>query len=338
MARNGSCPPEETRMRRFARVLGFVAGVLSLAAAAQPDYPSRPVKFVIPYGPGGATDLIARYMAPKLQEILGQPFIVENKPGASGNIALELVAKAPADGYTLMVGNVSTNTINESAFAGTLQIKPSRDLVGITRLIEIPHVVVANGAFAPNSVTEMVQWAKRNPGKLNYASASIGSYPHLDMVKLVRASGIDATHIPYKGGAGQMVPALLSGEVEVAFINLSSTIEHIKSGRLKALASTTAARNPDLPNVATLGEQGYAGIGTNAWQGAFAPAGTPKAVMDKLYAAMAAVLSKPEVKEQLAKQLMTVSLSASPQEFNDQVRAETQGWGEFIRDNKIKVE
>ena len=325
-------------MRRFARMLVFAAGLLPLAVAAQVDYPARPVKFIIPYGPGGATDIIARYMAPKLQEILGQPLIVENKPGASGNIALELVAKAPADGYTLMIGNVSTNTINESAFAGTLQIKPSRDLVGITRLIEIPHVVVANGGFAPNSVTEMIQWARRNPGKLNYASASIGSYPHLDMVKLVRASGIDATHIPYKGGAGQMVPALLSGEVQVAFINQSSTIEHIKTGRLKALAVTTAARSPDMPNVATLAEQGYPGIGTNAWQGAFAPAGTPKAIIDKLHAAMSAILSKPEMKEQLAKQLMTVSLSGSPQEFNDQVRTETQAWGEFIRENKIKVE
>jgi|KBSSwiStaDraftv2_1062776.scaffolds.fasta_scaffold92410_3 tripartite-type tricarboxylate transporter receptor subunit TctC len=325
-------------MRPFVRILAFVVAWLSLGAAAQTDYPNRPVKIIIPYGPAGATDIIARYLAPKLQDLLGQPFVIENKPGASGNIALELVAKSPPDGYTLMVGNVSTNTINESAFASTLQIKPSRDLVGITRLIEIPHVVIANAAFPPNSVIEMVKWAKANPGKLNYASASIGSYPHLDMVKLARAADIDAVHIPYKGGAGQMVPALLSGEVQVAFINQSSTIEHVKAGRLKALAVTTTTRSPDLPNVATLAEQGYPGIGTNAWQGAFAPAGTPKAIVDKLQAAMAAILSRPEVKDQLAKQLMTVSLSASSQEFNEQVRAETQAWGEFLRENRIKVE
>ncbi|MGZ5097896.1 MAG: Bug family tripartite tricarboxylate transporter substrate binding protein [Usitatibacter sp.] len=318
-----------------------VAGLLfSLAAAAQPadTYPSRPVKILVPYGPGGATDIIARHIAIKLQDVLGQPFVVENKPGASGNIAMELVAKAPADGYTLLVGNVSTNAINETAFAHTLQIKPSRDLAGITRLIEIPHLVAGATSFAPNSVVEMVEWARRNPGKLNYASASIGSYPHLDMLRLIKATGIQATHIPYKGGAGQMVPALLSGEVQVAFINLASTGEQIKAGRLKALAATTPERLPELPNVATMAEQGYAGIGTNAWQGLFAPAATPRPIIDKLFAAVSGVLSRPEMKEMLARQLMTVSLSASPQEFTDQVRAETQSWGDFIRENKIKVD
>ncbi|MGZ5584884.1 MAG: Bug family tripartite tricarboxylate transporter substrate binding protein [Usitatibacter sp.] len=326
-------------MRRTA--LAAIAGLLfSLAAAAQPadTYPSRPVKILVPYGPGGATDIIARHIAIKLQDVLGQPFVVENKPGASGNIALELVAKAPADGYTLLVGNVSTNAINETAFAHTLQIKPSRDLAGITRLIEIPHLVAGATSFAPNSVVEMVEWARRNPGKLNYASASIGSYPHLDMLRLIKATGIEATHIPYKGGAGQMVPALLSGEVQVAFINLASTGEQIKAGRLKALAATTQERLPELPNVATMAEQGYPGIGTNAWQGLFAPAATPKPIVDKLFAAVSGVLSRPEMKEMLARQLMTVSLSASPQEFTDQVRAETQSWGDFIRENKIKVD
>jgi tripartite-type tricarboxylate transporter receptor subunit TctC len=320
--------------------LAAIAGFLALAAAAQPTdpYPSRPIKIMVPYGPGGATDIIARHIANKLQDVLGQPLVVENKPGASGNIALELVAKAPADGYTLLVGNVSTNAINETAFAHTLQIKPSRDLVGITRLIEIPHLVAGAVSFAPNSVVEMIEWARRNPGKLNYASASIGSYPHLDMLRLIKATGIEATHIPYKGGAGQMVPALLSGEVQVAFINLASTGEQIKAGRIKALAATTAQRLPELPNVATMAEQGYPGIGTNAWQGLFAPANTPKPIIDKLFAAVTSVLSRPEMKEMLARQLMTVSLSASPHEFTEQVRAETQSWGDFIRENKIKVD
>jgi tripartite-type tricarboxylate transporter receptor subunit TctC len=327
-------------MGRFACALALVTAWLPLAAGAQPaePYPSRTVKIMVPYGPGGATDIIARHLATKLQDVLGQPFVVENKPGASGNIALELVAKAPADGYTLLVGNVSTNAINETAFAHTLQIKPSRDLAGVTRLIEIPHLVAGAVSFAPNTVVEMIEWAKRNPGKLNYASASIGSYPHLDMLRLIKASGIEATHIPYKGGAGQMVPALLSGEVQVAFINLASTGEQIKAGRIKALAATTPERLPELPNVPTMAEQGYAGIGTNAWQGLFAPAATPKPIVDKLFAAVASVLSRPEMKEMLARQLMTVSLSASPQAFTEQVRAETQSWGDFIRENKIKVD
>ena len=326
-------------MGRFASALAVIAALLPLSAVGQAaDYPSRPVRILVPYAPGGVTDIIARHLAPKLQEVLGQPFVVENRPGASGNIALELAAKAPPDGYTLFVGNVSTNAINETTFAHTLQIRPSHDLVGVTKLVETPHVVVANPSFPPNTIAEMIEWTKRNPGKLNYASAGIGSYPHLDMLKFEKAAGIDATHIPYKGGAGQMLPALMSGEVQVAFINLASTGEQIKAGRLKVLAATTPVRVPELPTVATMAEQGYAGIGTNAWQGMFAPAATPKPIIDKIYAAVASVLSRPEMKDMLARQLMIVSVSASPQEFTDQVRSETQSWGDFIRENHIKVD
>ncbi|MGZ5597588.1 MAG: Bug family tripartite tricarboxylate transporter substrate binding protein [Usitatibacter sp.] len=326
-------------MGRFASAFAVIAALLPLAAAGQAtDYPSRPVKIIVPYGPGGVTDIIARHLAPKLQEMLGQSFVVDNRPGASGNIALELVAKAPPDGYTLLVGNVSTNAINETLFASTLQIRPSRDLVGISKLVETPHVVVANPAFPPNTIAEMIEWAKRNPGKLNYASAGIGSYPHLDMLKFAKAAGIQATHIPYKGGAGQMTPALMSGEVQVSFINLASTSAQIKAGRLKVLAATTPARHPQLPDVATMAEQGFPGIGTNAWQGMFAPAGTPKAILDKLHAAVVAILTRPEMREMLAGQLMIVAVSGSPQEFTAEVRAETQSWGEFVRENHVGID
>ena len=319
--------------------LAAIAACLALAASAQPSgYPNHPVKILVPYAPGGVTDIIARHLAPRLEQALGQPFVVENRPGASGNLALEATAKAEPDGYTLLIGNVSTNTINESTFAQTLHIKPSRDLVGITKLVETPHVVVAAVAFPPNNIAELVDWAKKNPGKLNYASAGIGSYPHLDMLRFCKAAGIEATHIPYKGGAGQMVPALLSNEVQVSFINLASTGEHITAGKLKALAVTTAERQPQLPNVATMAEQGYPGIGTNAWQGMFAPAGTPKAIVDKLHDAVAAILNKPEVRDMLAAQLMTVAVSPSSREFNEQVRAETREWGDFVRVNQVKIE
>ncbi|TMG98133.1 MAG: tripartite tricarboxylate transporter substrate binding protein [Betaproteobacteria bacterium] len=318
----------------------LIAALLPMLAAAQTgdSYPNRPVKLLIPYAPGGATDIIARDISPKLQEVLGQPFVVDNRPGASGNIALEAAAKAPPDGYTLEVGNVSTNAINESTFANVLPIKPSRDLVGISKLVEIPHVLVAAMSFPPNSVAEMIEWAKRNPGKLNYASAGLGTYPQLDMLRLLKVAGIEATHIPYKGGAGQMLPALMSGEVQVSFINLASTIEQIRAGRLKALATTMPTRVPELPSVPTMAEQGFPDIGTNAWQGLFAPAATPKPILDKLHAAVVAVLSRPEMKELLAQQMMAVAVSKSPQEFTEQVRAETQAWSEVVRDNKIKIE
>jgi tripartite-type tricarboxylate transporter receptor subunit TctC len=324
--------------RHFAPAVAVALLPLLAAAQSADPYPNRPVRMLIPYAPGGATDIIARHISPKLQEALGQPFVVDNRPGASGNIALEAAAKATPDGYTLLVGNVSTNAINESTFADMLQTKPSRDLVGISKLVEIPHVVVAAPTFPPNSIAEMIEWAKRNPGKLNYASAGLGTYPQLDMLRLLKAAGIEATHIPYKGGAAQMLPALMTGEVQVAFINLASTIEQIKAGRLKVIATTMPTRLAELPNVPTMAEQGFPGIGTNAWQGLFAPAATPKPVVDKLYAAVVTVLSRPEMKEMLARQLMTVAVSASPQEFTDQVRAETQSWSAFVRENKVKIE
>ena len=323
-------------------IVRFITALLLLAAAfpaaAQDGYPSRTVRMLVPYAPGGATDIIARIVGAKLTESLGQSFIVENRPGANGNLALEATAKAPSDGYTLLVGNVSTNAINESIYASQLSIRPSQDLIGITKLVEIPHIVVASASFPPNSIRELVALAKKEPGKINFASVGMGSYPHLDMERLMKAAGIELTHVPYKGGAGQAIPAMIGGEVQLAFFNMASLLPHIKSGRLKALAAIPAQRLPELPNVPTLAEQGFPGIGTNAWQGLFAPAATPKPVVDKLYAAVAAVLNKPEEKEDLARKMMAVSVSPSPQEFTSLVRKETLGWAEFVRDAKIKID
>jgi len=327
------------RITRPAAVIAALA-VLPLPGLAQPadSYPGRSVRILVPYAPGGATDIIARIVAAKLTESLSQTFVVENRTGASGNLALEAVAKAPADGYTLFVGNVSTNTINENTFASTLTIKPSRDLVGIAKLVEIPHIIATTANFPANSVADLVALAKKEPGKINYASAGLGSYPHLDMEKLQKAAGITLTHIPYKGGAGQMIPAIIAGEAPVAFLNLSSALPQIRGGRLKAIATTAPSRLPELPNVATMAEQGYPGIGTNAWQGMFAPAATPKPVIDKIYQSVAAVLSNAEMKEQLSKQMLDVTLSTSPAQFQQLVEKETQAWGDFLREAKIKIE
>ena len=332
--------PRNRSWMRAIRALAIVtiAAALPPAVAAQDSYPSRPVKLLVPYAPGGATDIIARQLASKLEQALGQPFVVENRAGASGNIALEAAAKAAPDGYTLLVGNVSTNAINESTFAGVMQTKPSHDLVGISKLVEIPHVFVAATSFPPNTVGEVIDWAKKNPGKLNYASAGIGTYPHLDMLRFAKAAGIQLTHVPYKGGAGQMLPALMSGEVQLSFINLASTIEQIRAGRVKAIATTMPTRLAELPNVPTMAEQGFPGIGTNAWQALFAPAATPKPILDKLHAAVAAVLSKPDMKEALAKQMMTVALSPSPEAFTEEVKTETASWSQVVAEHKVKIE
>lgn len=308
------------------------------AALAQDAYPSRTVKILVPYAPGGATDIIARIVAAKLTDSLGQSFVVENKPGANGNLALEAAARAAPDGYTLLVGNVSTNAINESVYAKELTIKPTRDLVGVTKLVEIPHIVVANAAFPPNTIAELIAAAKKEPGKINFASVGVGSYPHLDMERFMRAAGIQMTHVPYKGGAGPVIPAMISGEVQVGFFNLASFLPHLKAGKVKALAVVPAQRIPELPNVPTLTEQGYPGIGTNAWQGMFAPASTPKPVVQKLYQSVAAVLGKPEMKADLAKKMLTVTLSASPEDFQKLVVKETHDWGRFLQQAKLKLQ
>jgi tripartite-type tricarboxylate transporter receptor subunit TctC len=327
---------------QFARIASlFAAAALAASAGAAQSaekFPERPVRLIVPYAPGGATDITARLLQTGISELWGQPVIVDNRAGASGTIAIELAAKSPPDGYTLQVGNVSTNAINENIYTEQLTIKPSRDLVGVTKLVEIPHIVVANASFPANNIAELIAAAKKEPGKINFASVGIGSYPHLDMERLMRAAHIELTHVPYKGGAGQAIPAMIAGEVQVAFFNMASLLPHIKSGRLKALAAVPAERLPELPNVPTLAEQGYPGIGTNAWQGLFAPAATPKPVVDKLYRSVAAALNAPEMKEGLAKKMLTVTVSASPEDFQKLVVKETQDWGSFLRQAKIKIE
>ena len=326
----------KTRSGFFPTLVWLFCFAAAFPVAAQDAYPSKPVRILVPYAPGGATDIIARIVAAKLTESLGQSFIVENRVGANGNICLEATAKAAPDGYTLMVGNVSTNAINESIYAAQLTIRPSRDLVAVTKLVEVPHIVVANAALPASNIAELVALAKKEPGKLNFASVGMGSYPHLDMERFMKASGTQMTHVPYKGGAGQAIPAMIGGEVQLAFFNMASLLPHIKSGRLKALAAIPAQRIPELPNVPTLAEQGYAGIGTNAWQGLFAPAATPKPVLDKLHSSVAAVLARE--KAGLAEKMLTVEVSPSPAQFTDQVRRETQAWSEFVRSAGIKVE
>src|SRR5256714_4440484 len=275
----------------------ILLGLLFAGSALAQAYPSRTVKIIVPYAPGGSTDIIGRIVAQRLTESPGQSFLVDNRPGASGNLALEAVAKAPPDGYTLLVGNVSTNAINENTFAQQLSIKPSRDLVGVAKLIEIPHIVAAAPSFPPSSIAELIAEARRNPGRINYASAGLGSYPHLDIFFFKQKTAYEMTHVPYKGGAGQMIPSIIAGETQVAFLNLASTLPHIRAGRMKALATAMPSRLAELPEVPTLAELGFAGIGTNAWQGMFAPAATPKPVLDKLYGSIAALPSHPQKEE-----------------------------------------
>jgi|SRR5688572_17044772 tripartite-type tricarboxylate transporter receptor subunit TctC len=324
-----------TRMAGLLIAAAFAVGV-PLAQAAE-KFPQRPVRFIVPYAPGGATDITARLLQQGISELWGQPVIVENRPGASGNIALELAAHSSPDGYTLQVGNVSTNAINETTFAA-LKIKPSRDLTGVTNLIQLPHLWVVSTNVPASSLKEFADYAKKSSGKLNYGSAGVGSYPHLDAVKLLKHMGVELTHVPYKGGAGQMIPAIMGNEIQFMFINLASSLPNIRAGRIKPLATTWDTRRPELPNVPTVAEAGYPGFGTNAWNGLFAPAGIPKPLLNRIHADVVKVMESPATKEALAKVFMTGIVNRSPEEFQRFVVQEIKTWGKIVVENNIKVE
>jgi tripartite-type tricarboxylate transporter receptor subunit TctC len=292
---------------------------------------------IVPYAPGGATDITARQLQTRLTKVWGQNIIIDNRPGASGNIALDLAARAAPDGYTLFVGNVSTNAINETTFR-SLKVKPSRDLTGVTNLIQLPHLWVVNPTIPANTLKELVQYVKTTGAKLNYGSAGVGAYPHLDAVKFLKIAGIEMTHVPFKGGAGQMIPAIIGNEVQFMFINMASSLPHIRTGRIKPLAITTLKRRPELPNVPTTAESGFPGVGTNAWNGLFAPAGIPKPLLNRIHADVVKVMESPAMKEQLSKVFMTVVVNKSPEEFQQFVLQEIRDWGKVVIENNIRIE
>lgn len=322
--------------------VGSLLAAAALAAApvvahAAEKFPSKPVRLIVPYAPGGATDITARLLQNGISELWGQPVIVDNRAGASGNIALEMAAKAPADGYTLQVGNVSTNAINETTFA-SLKIKPSRDLTGVTNLIQLPHLWVVSPSVPANSLREFVDYVKKSPTRLNYGSAGVGSYPHLDAAKLLKHAGIEMTHVPYKGGAAGMLTGAMSNEVQLIFINLASSLSNIRAGRLKALATTWPTRRPELPNVPTVAEAGFPGYGTNAWNGLFAPAGIPKPLLRQIHDDVLKVMDMPATKDALAKVYMTAVVNKTPEEFQKFVLEEIKAWSKVAAENHIKVE
>ena len=325
------------------RTISLLAVVLSAAVsaanAAQADvqnFPIRPIRLVVPYAPGGATDIVARVLAPKLGERLGQQIVVDNRAGAAGNIAVELVATAQPDGYTLLIGNISTNAINPILFASKAKVNAIRDLTGVTLLVSIPNLILGGPKVPANTLKEAIAYAKERPGQLNY-SAPLGSYSHLDMLAFTAAAGIKMVHLPSKG-AGETLPALMRGEAHITESNVASNIGAIKAGQIKAYAVTAAKRVADLPEVPTMAEAGFPGIGSLNWNGMFAPARTPRHVIDKLFAATVAVLKEPEMQEFMAKRSIPLTLSASPAEFNAYVQSEMKRWEKIIKDNQVRID
>jgi tripartite-type tricarboxylate transporter receptor subunit TctC len=325
-------------MRLSAGLMAFV-GSMAAALAAQPaeqNYPTRPVRMLIPFAPGGATDIIARVLEPTLTKRLGQQIVIDNRSGAAGNIAVELVAQAPADGYTLLVGNISTNSINPHLFAGRTKVNALRDLAPISKLVAIPNFILGSPKLPAATLKEALAYAKARPGQLNY-QAPLGSYSHLDMLALTAAAGVKMVHLPSKG-AGETLTAMLRGDIHITESNVASNIGSVRAGQVKAFAVTSEKRLADLPDIPTMAEAGFPGIGSLNWNGLFAPTRTPRPIIVKLHADTVAAMKELDADGSLAKRALPVSLSASPDEFAAFVNAEAKRWEKIIRDNNVKID
>jgi tripartite-type tricarboxylate transporter receptor subunit TctC len=306
-------------------------------ALGQGAYPNRPVKMIVPFAPGGASDFVARIVSPKLAELLGQQIIVDNRAGASGNIGLDAGAHAAPDGYTIFLGNIGTIAINPGVFK-TMPVDTRKDLVAVTLVAEVPSILVANPSLAAADVASLVTLAKAKPGALNFASPGPSTLNRLEMEWFMRMAKIDMMHIPYKGGAGPAVTGLLGGETQVMFVTLTSAMAFVQAGRLKPLAVTTKQRLEALAQVPTMIEAGYPEMVSSSWQGVFVPAGTPRPVISKLHAALVAAFDSADVKQKLAVGGAVVVTSRTPEDFAAFVNAEVSKWGQVARDAGVTAE
>jgi tripartite-type tricarboxylate transporter receptor subunit TctC len=320
-------------------LVGIALAALAGPVAAQEKFPSRPVKILVPYAPGGATDIVARVIAENMRTTLGQNVLVENKPGAFGIVAIEELARSRPDGYTLMVGNVSTNAITPILFKQKMSFDYEASVIPVTRLADLPAFLIATTKdFPPKTVPEFVAYAKQNSGTMQYATVGVGSFPHYDMIMFEKKAGLQLTDVPYKGGAGEAVSKLASGEVQAAFLNVATTGGMIRSGHLRPLAVVSSVRLPDYPDVPTMAEAGYPGIGTEQWQTLFARAGTPPEVLDMLFKAAVDALKSEQARKIFAPQYIRVIPSESPAEAATWLKKDSEHWRDVVRIGNLKVD
>jgi tripartite-type tricarboxylate transporter receptor subunit TctC len=317
--------------------LHLAAGAAALPAVSRfawaQAYPTRPVRVIVGITPGGAPDIVARLMGQWLSERLGQPFIIENRPGGGGNIATEAVVRAPADGYTLLLVR-APNAINTTLY-DKLSFNFLRDIAPVAGITRERPVMVVHPSLPAKTVPEFIAYAKANPGKISMASAGSGTVPHMAGELFKMMAGVDLVHVPYRGG-GQVMTDLISGQVQVSFIGLTVAIEHIKSGKVRALAVTTATRSEALPDLPIVGEF-VPGYEASAWFGIGAPKNTPTEIVDKLNNEINAALADPTIKARLA-DLGGVPMPMSPAEFGKFIAEETEKWGKVIRALNIKAD
>ncbi|MEP9377677.1 tripartite tricarboxylate transporter substrate binding protein [Aquabacter sp. CN5-332] len=322
------------------RLLAIAALSLAITCGARAEtYPNRLVTIVVPYAPGGATDIVARTLADQFSKMFNQSFIVANKPGAFGLTAMQEIVRQNPDGYNMYVGNVSTNAITPLLFSKKMPFKYDESLQLVAKLAEIPGVLVSTTVnFEPKTFAELVEYAKKNPGKLNYASPGIGSYPHYDTEMLNRAAGIEVLHIPLKGGASEMVTSLISGETQYGFVNVATAESMMKAGRLRALAVVAPERLKNLPNVPTMAEVGYPNIGTLQWQALYVRAGTPAPIVNTLFKAATDVMRSEQTARSLEPAGVVLSPSKSPQQAAEWQNGEFAKWRAITSEIKVDLD
>jgi tripartite-type tricarboxylate transporter receptor subunit TctC len=314
-------------------LLALLAANGHAAAEDTTNYPTRPIHIIVPFAPGGASDFAIRLIQPAMEKALGQTLVIDNRTGAAGNVGMELAARATPDGYTLFLGNIGTVAINPHFFP-ELKVAPERDFIPISLAAETPGIVVASEKFPPNSLKEMIVYAKANPGKINYAAAGVSTLNTLAMEQFRHRLGLQMTQVPYKGGAGPAVVDLLAGNVDVMFVTLSSAAQFVKAGKLKGFAVTTKERVETLPDVPSVVELGFPEDVSGSWQGLFAVAGTPAPIIAKLHAAVLKAMADPDVRKHMIAASMVPTSSPTPDSFKAFVAAESAKWKTVVEQIK----
>jgi tripartite-type tricarboxylate transporter receptor subunit TctC len=322
---------------KFLLFAAAAASCLPLASseARGQSYPSKPIRFIVPYAPGGSANMVARTVAQKMTGPLGQQVVVDNRPGANGQIGMDIVAKAAPDGYTVVLGYISNLAIDPSLYA-KLSFDPVKDFAPITELVSTLNVLVVHPSVPAKNLKEMIAYAKANPDKMNFSSSGIGSVGHLTGELLNRQAGIHMVHVQYKG-SGQAVIDLLAGQVQAMFSGFSSTLQQIRAGKLKAIAVTSARRSPAAPDIPTIAESGFPGFEATAWHGMLAPAGTPRPVISRLHDEAVKALAAPDVQERLAALGFDV-VGSTPEEFRGYIQSEIRKWAPVVKASGVKPE
>ena len=314
--------------------IALAAAALTFAGSAFAQaFPSKPIRIVIPFVAGGPSDTVGRAIGSKFQEFLGQPAVVENRPGANGAIAAEFVAKSDPDGYTILVGSIGVFSINAALYKD-LRYDPVRDFAPITLAVTNPNVLVTKLDFGPRSVKELVDFAKKNPGRISYGSSGTGSSDHLTSELFKQMSGTFGVHIPYRGGAA-VITDLLGGQIEASFQNLGNVVTHVTAGKIRALAVTGRARATQLPDVPTMAESGYPDLVVTSWQAAAAPAKTPREIVARLNDAAVKTLRSPDIRERLT-QIGFDVVASTPEEFGKFMKDEVERWTRVVKRGGIK--